>query len=299
MEHQIAADVEHQIAALAARQYGHVTRAQLLELGLGPRAVAYRVEVGKLHIAHQGVYGVGHLPRQAIARAAAAVLACGPGAALSHGSAASLWGLTRHWEFPLEVTAPAERRRPGITTHRSRTLLRADIRNHLGVRTTSPARTVLDIAPRLTDRALTRTVNDARHRGRLHVNAITELMDRCPTHPGAKRLRAVIEAPAGPTRSEFEDAFVALARRHRLPTPQVNVHLNGYEIDALFPRGRLIVELDGWEFHSDRSAFEDDRERDATMLARGYETVRITWERLQDDPEREAARLRRILDARR
>ncbi len=291
--------MEREIAALAARQHGHVTRAQLLELGLGRRAVAYRVEVGKLHLAHQGVYGVGHLPRQAVARAAAAVLACGPGAVLSHGSAASLWGLTRHWEFPLEVTAPAERRRPGITTHRSRTLIRADIRNHLGVRTTSPARTILDIAPRLIDRALTRAVNDARHRGRLHVDAIVELLGRCPTHPGARRLRAVIEAPAGPTRSEFEDAFVELARRHGLPAPQVNAHLNGYEVDVLFPRDGLIVELDGWEFHSDRSAFEDDRERDATMLEHGYETVRITWERLRNDPGREAARLRHILAARR
>ncbi len=287
------------MGVLAARQYGHVTHAQLVQLGLAPRAIARRIQAGRLVVAHKGVYGVGHLPREPIARAAAAVLACGPGAVLSHGSAASLWDLTGHWEFPLEVTAPTERRRPGITTHRSRALIRADIRNHLGIRTTSPARTILDIGPRLSDRALTRAVNDARHRGRLHVNAIVELLDRCPTHPGAKRLRAVIEAPAGPTRSEFEDAFVELARRHGLPTPQVNTHLNGYEVDALFPGDGLIVELDGWEFHSDRSAFEDDRERDAAMLERGYETVRITWERVRNDPGREAARLRHILDARR
>jgi very-short-patch-repair endonuclease len=103
----------------------------------------------------------------------------------------------------------------------------------------------------------------------------------------------------GPTRSEFEDAFVPFCERFGLPEPQLNTTVAGYEVDAYFKQERLIVELDGWDFHNDRKAFEDDRDRDATMLALGIATVRITWERLKGEPEKEAVRLLRIIEMRR
>jgi very-short-patch-repair endonuclease len=164
------------------------------------------------------------------------VLACGIGAVLSHGSAASLWKYVRDWSLPLEVTAKSDRRRPGITVH-----------------------------------------------------------------PATKRLQPFIDPSraGGPTRSEFEDAFIEFARRYELPAPITNTELHGYEIDALFPAERVIVELDGAEFHLDREVFESDRERDAALLEAGYVTIRIAWERLKGQPAREAARLRKILDARR
>ncbi|MGA2009200.1 MAG: DUF559 domain-containing protein, partial [Solirubrobacteraceae bacterium] len=147
---------------------------------------------------------------------------------------------------------------------------------------------------------LTRAVNDSRLQGILHVAQLTELLERCPSHPGARRLRAVADPDPGratrPTRSAFEDRFLAFAAEYGLPAPMVNARVNGYEVDALFVDQRVIVELDGWDFHGGRAAFERDRERDAAALASGHRTLRVTWERLHDEPDREAARLKAILD---
>ena len=97
------------IAALARKQHGYVTREQLLELGLGVGAIKFRIGAGQLIAVYSGVYAVGHLPSLPIDRAAAAVLACGPTAALSHGSAVSLWGWdTKYWRLPFEVTSRVE-----------------------------------------------------------------------------------------------------------------------------------------------------------------------------------------------
>jgi very-short-patch-repair endonuclease len=288
-------DLERTISALARKQYGHLTRVQLLALGLSRGAINGRIQRGRLVAVHAGVYIVGPPRDEPVARAAAAVLACGAGAVLSHSSAASLWGMKARWDLPLEVTHTVVRVRPGIRTYRCRTLRRTDIRTQLGIRVTSPARTLLDIAPTISERALRRAVNDARRGGQLHLQTLTDLLRHCLNHPGAKLLAPYVERPAGPTRSEFEDAFLAFAAQHRLPQPLVNTKLNGYEVDALFPDQMVIVELDGWDFHNDRTAFETDRERDASALAAGYVTVRITWERLKLAPGREAARLRRIL----
>jgi very-short-patch-repair endonuclease len=105
-----------------------------------------------------------------------------------------------------------------------------------------------------------------------------------------------VERPSGPTRSEFEDAFLGFARRHGLPTPETNQIVAGYEVDVLFRQQRLVVELDGREFHE--NAFEHDRERDATLLKAGFPVLRVTWRRFQDQELREARRLREILDQR-
>ncbi len=292
---QIAA----RISTIASRQYGHVTRGQLRELGVPERTISYWIASGRLTPVHAGVYAVDYVRPEPIARAAAAVLACGPGAALSHESAAVLWGLARSWPERPEVTVVGDRRRPGIAVHRTSTLRSADIRRHLGIRVTSPARTVVEIAPRLTRPALTRAVNDARLSGYLHLSDLEELLVRLPTHPGTRLVGEILETGNGPTRSGFEDAFVAFARRAGLPSPRINARVAGYEVDALFGQERVIVELDGYEFHRGRRAFERDRERDAATLAAGFQTVRMTWTRLNDQAQAEARRLQGILLSRR
>jgi hypothetical protein len=117
-------------------------------------------------------------------------------------------------------------------------------------------------------------------------------------HPGARLLRPFSEDHTNPTRSAFEDDFLAFVARYGLPTPQINVHVNGREVDAYFPEHNLIVELDGWDYHKDREAFESDRERDAENLRHGLKTLRITKERMTQTPDREAARLQEILERR-
>jgi hypothetical protein len=199
--------------------------------------------------------------------------------------------------MPFEVTVDTARRRPGISIHRA-VLTREDIRRHLGIRVTSPARTVVDIAPRMTDKALTRAVNDLRIARRLTLDHLGDLVARLPRHPGASRVRALIETPNGPTRSELEDTFAAFGVRFDLPPFEFNARAAGYEVDVLFPQQRVIVELDGYEFHRTREAFEKDRERDAVLLAAGFVVIRITWQRLTQAPEKEAERLWAILTAR-
>jgi len=284
---------------LAARQYGYITHAQLQALGVAPGAIEHRRGTGRLVRVHYTVYSLGTPRREPIARAAAAVLAGGPGAVLSHESAAALWGLRKRWPDPPEIIVPEDRRRAGIRVHTSQSLTARDVRMHLGIRVTSAARTLLDIAPRLTDDDLARALNDGRLARRVYLAELEELRARLPSHPGTKRLRGLLStATAAPTRSDWERDFLAFARDHGLPEPQLNAHVAGYEVDVLFAEQRVIVELDSWEFHQDRRTFERDRRRDADTLAAGYVTVRVTWDRLTNDPEGEARRLRIILAAR-
>jgi Transcriptional regulator, AbiEi antitoxin/Protein of unknown function (DUF559) len=289
--------IDRRIAALAKRQRGYVTRPQLMHLGLGSEAIKYRLGAGRLLPVYAGVYAVGHLPMLPQDRAFGALLACGPGAVLSHGSAATVWGVFKQWEMPFEVTARSAHRRPGLRVHRA-SLLRTDITRQVGLRVTSPARTVIDVAPRLTNKALRRAVNELQRSGHLRMHELASVLARCPRHPGAAPLRPFLETSDGPTRSDFEDDFLAFTVRFGLPRPQVNVLVHGYEVDAWFPQARVIVELDGWRDHSRRDRFEADRDRDAEMLARGIVTMRITWERFVRFPEREAERLRRVLRSR-
>ncbi len=276
------------------RQHGNVTRRQLLAVGVSDDAIALRVRAGRLYRVHRGVYAVGRRPVTMLERAAAAVLACGEKASLSDLCALAHWGLAAKWPGRFEVTVVRHRCPRGITVHR-RTLHRRDVRVHLGIRVTSPARTLLDCTPGLTDKALTRAVNDARHARLTSPPALTEIISRNPNHPGTTRLKPFANPQSPFTASPFEDRFRALCQTYGLPTPQFNTTACGYQVDALFAPEKLIVELDSWEFHQDRTAFITDRARDADTLEAGYATLRITWER---PDEQEAARLHRILAAR-
>jgi very-short-patch-repair endonuclease len=270
---------DREIARIAATQHGHVTRSQLLSAGFDGNAIDYRVKRGRLVIRHRGVYAVGHVPPSPYARAMAAVLACGPGAVLSHRSAAALFGLIR-WPRTLEVTAPTDHRVPGIHTHRSCRL--SDVTTHYGIPTTTPARTLHDLAKILDPASLTRAVNDARLRSLLSADDLDPAVAR----------RLTSGRTEAPTRSVFEDAFLAFLDRHRLPRPEVNQRIAGYEVDMLWRSRRLVAELDGRAYHDD---FEHDRERDADLLAAGLRVVRVTWRRLTRAEHREAARFRVLL----
>jgi very-short-patch-repair endonuclease len=286
------------IAELAGRQRGYAARRQLFALGETRSAIDHRVRVGRLIPDFAGVYAVGHLSKDPIDRAFGAVLACGERAVLSHASAATLWGIYRHWRRPFHVTSASDHRHPGIQVHRTN-LHHRDRTRQLGIPVTSPARTLLDVAPALSDKALNRAVNNLRQAGYLNVSDLAELLIRCPRHPGARRLRAFAHTDRGPTRSEFEDVFHAFTQSYGLPQAAVNTQLHGFEVDAYFPDERVVVELDGWGFHSSEYSFKRDREQDAELLARGIVTVRITWDRLIGSPEREARRLLQILEQRR
>lgn len=286
------AKLHGKIAQLAQAQHGHVTRAQLLDFGVAPSTITDWATRGHLIRVFTGVYAVGHLPRGPLPRAAAAVLAGGPGAVLSHESAAALYGL-RRWPTRPEISTPVHVRRPGIRAHRPASLARAEVRTYNAIRTTTPARTMADIAPRLTDRHLARIIDDARLAGHLNPGQLRHLLTSCP------RARELIDPDDEPFRSDWERDFRAFAATYGLPTPLFNRRVAGHRVDALYPEEKLIIELDSWRFHRDRHSFETDRERDADTSAEGYLTLRLTWHRLTHQPDDEAARIHRILRRRR
>jgi hypothetical protein len=241
---------------------------------------------------------VGRPPTTPLERAAAAVLACGDRAALGFGSALILHGFWKRWDEPFELVLACDRRPQGIKTHRMTGLLRRDIDVVQGLRATSPALALLHCAPRMLPTSLTRAVNDWRRAKLLTRDELADVITRFPLRPGAPLLKEHAQTTQNPTRSPFEDDFLPFCKRYRLPTPRVNIMLHGHEVDAYFEEARLIVECDGWDFHNDRQAFEDDRERDATMLLHRIATIRLTKRRLRSEPDREATRLHAIIDTR-
>ena len=219
----------------------------------------------------------------------AAVLACGDQAVLSHDSAAALWGI-RTWPAAPEVTAPHDRRRPGIRAHRTETLTRSDIRR-------APQHPRHQPLPHHPRPPVPPHRPPARPRRQRPAPGQAPARHRAspPPQPPPPASRRLIDPQQNPTRSPAEDAFLEFCRTYRLPTPKVNITLFGRERDAVFEAEKVIIEIDGYTFHNDHDSFESDRERDTDAAEHGYLTVRLTTTRLTQRPAYEAARLHRIL----
>ena len=296
------ASTDRRIAEVAAPQGGYIHQAQLAALSLTAKAIHHRVRRGYLIRAYKLVYAVGHVPSDPISRAKGALLAAGPGSALSHDSAASYYGIFSTWTDPFHVTVPTDRRIAGLRIHRNCRLRQSDILTpEPGLRVISPILAVLDVADRLTPQRLDRVVNEIRLKHRIPLATFVAVLDRFPRRPGVKALRAILQrSQSQPTRSAWEDEWPDFAAKHQLPAYVMNQRVAGYRVDVLFTAERVITELDGWETHQTHAAFIRDREQDATILAgAGMPTVRITYERFHRHAPREAARLRAILDRRR
>lgn len=293
-------DTDRRLAALAARQHGVVSRRQLERLGLGRGAIARRIECGRLHVLHRGVYAVGHRALTREARWLAAAMACGGGAVLSHTTAAAAWGLRGSSAARIDVTVSlAGRRAPaGVRLHRVGTLADAD-RVRLGaLPVTTVARTLFDLAQVLPQRALERALEEAEAR-HLDTTRLPVLLAAHPTRHGAPKLRAALDlhgaGGATRTRSDLEEDFLALCDDHGLPRPIANAQLHGYEADFHWPGRGLIVEADSRRHHGTRAAFERDRARDADLATKGWTTIRVTHARLLAEPGKVAAQVRALL----
>ena len=283
------------VLALAARQHGVVTTDQLLAAGLTRNAIAHRVKQHRLRRYHRGVYLVASLPAP-LTPQMAAVLACGDTAVLSHHAAAALWGIRKPHDSPIDVTVVGEgvRKRDGLRVHRTRHLDPRDRTTREGIPVTSPARTLFDLAPLLPQSHLDRVLEEAQVLRLTAPRAIEAILDR---HPGAAALRAALKRQHDPslTRSEAEARLLELIRKADLPPPQTNVRILAHEVDLVWPAARLIVEVDGFAFHSTRQAFERDRLWDAELQAAGYRVIRVTWRQVAETPEAVIARLARAL----
>ena len=276
------------IARLAARQHGVVTTADLVAAGLGRGAIARRVADGRLRPLHRGVYLVGPLVG-ARTREMAAALACD--GVVSHHAAAALWGFRPAWHGPIDVTTTRQLRpRPGIRIHRTRQL-EATRRDEIPL--TTPARTLLDLATHLDERALARAIEEAQLLRITTPAQLTSLNARSSGRHGARALTTALQQAHDPrlTRSEAERRFLDLIRAARLPAPETNVRVAGYEVDFLWRAQRLVVEVDGFAYHSSRAAFERDRRKDAALQAAGLRVVRVTYRQIADEREVLIARI--------
>jgi very-short-patch-repair endonuclease len=242
-------------ARIAGRQYGVVRYDQLVWAGLVPSAITRRVTTGRLHRLYRGVYAVGHTNLSREGRWIAAVFACGPGAVLSHESAAHLWRLSPTSPPMIHVTVPAtsgRSNRPGIRLHRSSTLRPNDTTLRRNIPVTTPARTLADL--------------------------------------GWAKER---------TRSDLERLFLRICREHDIPMPEVNVRIGPHTVDFLWREARLVVEVDGYAYHSDRRTFRTDRARDRYLGQRGLVVLRYADTELDESPGEVAssvlARLRQRL----
>ena len=282
---------------MAARQHGVVARGQILRLGFSPRVIEHRLATHRMRSIHRGVYALTPLELAREGRWMAAVIAAGPGALLSHRSAAALWGLIPPPDRRPEVTAPRRpRRAEPIDIHETRAFDPADRARRAGIEVTTVARTLLDLAA-VAPLRLGRAVESAERLELFDLRDIRDVLRRCRGRRGAGRLRAAlaIYEPMPFTRSELERRFVRLVRRAGVPPPAMNAWVGRQEVDALWEDQRLVVELDGYESHRTRAAFERDRRRDADLRLAGYDVIRLTWRQVVDDGASVAALLRRRL----
>jgi len=278
---------EQRIADIASRQGGVVGIAQLLDAGLTHNGVLRRVEAGRLHAVHRGAYAVGHHSLAVTGRRWAAVLACGPGAALSHHSAGAAWGVLRSGGARLDVLVRLGGRAPpgGVRLHRSRVLAAGDVTALDGLPITTPARTLLDLAAALTTARLSTAVSRAEQRRLLDFADLHALVDRHPHRAGSPALRAVLQSYAAhDTRSALEDLIAELCQRHAIERPQDNVILHGHVRDFAWPPRKLVVEGDSYSWHRSPTALDSDRERDVTLALAGWRTLRFTYAQVTRRP---------------
>lgn len=276
-----------------------MARRQLAALGLGLGAIDARLRIGRLRLLHPGVYAMGHGPLSIRSRWLAAVLACGDQAVLSHRSAACLWGLAHPRRGPIDVMNPRGSRGPaGVRLHRSK-LAEDECTMEARIPVTSVPRTLLDLAEVLDEDELRRVFEEADRLKLLPMPQLERICAEAGRRKGLPALRRLIAAAREPvtTRSPLEDRFAEFCRELLvdLPAPLTNVSVLGHEVDAYWPPCRLAVEMDSWEFHGHRAAFERDRARDAKLQAAGYRVIRLTHRQLETEAPRITTQLRKLL----
>ncbi|MFL5894495.1 MAG: type IV toxin-antitoxin system AbiEi family antitoxin domain-containing protein [Thermoleophilaceae bacterium] len=294
--------IDRAIAALAERQHGVLSRLQLLGLGLGTGAIDRRIDSGRLHVIHRGVYAVGHRRLTNEGRWMAAVLAGGRDSVLSYDAGAAVWRIRPVGRL-MHVTSPREHERPGMRFHRDR-LDPEDVTTKDGIPVTTPRRTLLDLAATLRPHDLEKAVREAQYLRLLTLPSFGDWLSSKGSRPGkpvlVRLVHRMTETP-GITRKELELRFTQFIRRHDLPRPDLNALVEAaahrYEVDCLWRDQRVVVELDGYGSHGTRPSFESDRARDRRLQAAGWRVIRITWLQLEHDAQAIARDLRALLAA--
>lgn len=280
---------------LAARQHGVIARWQLLDRGLTAKAIRHRLSVGRLHGLHCRVYAVGRPQLTRRGLWVAAVLACGPGAALSHGSAAALWGIGRE-AARIEVSVPRARnpRCGHVRLHRRQSF---DSLDHPRERIplTTPVQTLIDLASRLSASRLEAAINAADKLDLIDPEALRGAIESRRHERGVPTLRRLLDKRSFvPTDSELERRFLPIARRAGLPKPRTGERIAGYRVDFHWADLGLVVETDGLRYHRTPSQQARDRRRDQVLTASGLTVLRFTFAQVSSEPGAVEEILRRV-----
>jgi hypothetical protein len=288
--------------ALVRAQHGVISRAQLLEIGYSDAAIRHRIETGRLHEIHRGVYAVGRRQLSQDGKWMAAVLAAGGGALLSHQSQGEHLGFRKRAGLPIEVTIPkgACRSRAGLIVHQSN-IDPAHIIERNGIPGVSVVIAMVQIAPRLSLGALERAINQADGLDLIDPETLRASLDELGPMKGVRPLRAALDrATFAMSRSELERRFRPIAKGAGLPPPETCETHNGWEVDFLWRDLGLVVETDSLRYHRTPAQQTRDRLRDQAHQAAGDTPVRFTHSQIRYEPEyveRTLARIARRLAA--
>jgi hypothetical protein len=280
---------------IAGRQHGVVARWQLLAAGISARWIEERLDKGSLIRVFPGVYRVGHAAPSVEATYMAAVLACGDRALLGGRAAAFLLDLIRGSAPDPSVYARTQRQIAGIATRRARAMDPRDITTWKGIPTTTPARTLVDLAASFPPDALARAMHQADVLHRTTPDDVEDALTRKPNAKNAAKLREVIWGDQGRILSKLERAFINLLKANNLPLPTMNRPQNALFVDCRWPEHKLTVELDGYRYHRTRHAWQQDRQRERDAYARGDQFRRYTWADVVEHPEPTLDELRAVL----
>ena len=292
---QVEGTGDRGLAEVAAAQRALVHRTQLRDLGISRGSHDHRLAVGSLHRVLPSVLSLVHPLIEPWAAETAALLYAGENAVLSHETAAALWGLTAIPSFvAITLIGRKVESQPALRQHRVKTVDIRDVRLHQGFPVTAPARTLIDCAS--TSR-VDRLLNEARALKLVKDAELQAAMDRCPGRRGVAALRALLaaEKETGFTRSRAERILKQLVREAELERPIFNTYVDGVEADAYWPRLKLVVEVDGHQFHASYQAFQRDRAKANKLIAAGHVVLRFTWAQLTKRPMLVLATIARTL----
>jgi very-short-patch-repair endonuclease len=282
---------------VAAAQWGVIGLRQLRECGVAKSTAADWANAGRLHRRYPGVYVLGHPWLPVDGELLAALLAAGPGAVLSHATAAWWYGLIDNQPDLIEISVPGRRRAPppGLKFHHP---LRVERAHHRRLPITPPIQTLLDFAAGATVDEVRRALAEGEFRNLLDPVRVRQALGR--GRPGSATVRAALDRhqpELAKTRSQLERAFLALCEATGLPVPEFNVYLWGYLLDAVWREQLVVVELDGLQGHRTPAQLEKDHERDLVMRRHGFEGRRYTWQQVTKRPQQVFADLPRAVRA--
>jgi very-short-patch-repair endonuclease len=277
---------------LVRRQHGVIAHAQLVALGYTAKAIKHRIAAGRLHPVYRGAYAVGRRELSREGEWMAAVLACGPNAALSHGSGATLLGIANEPTTPIHVSSLGEgRSRDGITVHRRTGLDTTTIR---GIRTTTPVQTLIDLAREWPPARVEAAINEADRLELICPDRLRRAAERSGRQ-GARLRRILDRQTFRLTESELERRFLRLVHKTSLPTPETQVRLGRYRVDFFWRPLSLVVETDGARFHRTAAQQTRDRAKDQWLTANGMTVLRFTHAQVVYEAEHVATTLRAVM----